>query len=164
MGIEGLARTIAQALLKTASPGDAGAVEPSDAVALPANGANPETVKAFRQAMDAGQPPLAAETDPTGQVSHNTALHFAGDMDPVLKKPVAGPVSDYSIQDATRDKMSPEAYIKTVTDILGKENLSHADLFRVQVLASVAKVEIIRNSRITQSLDNGMRTIIKSSS
>lgn len=59
------------------------------------------------------------------------------------------------------DEPATETYIRTVTDIFQKEDLSHSDLFRVQVLSSLAHVEITRNASITKSLDDGMRSLIK---
>ena len=62
-----------------------------------------------------------------------------------------------------RDSGKSEAWLNTIFDLLQKEEVSHMDLYRVQALASLTQVEITRNSSVTRSMDNGLKTMLKNS-
>jgi len=52
-------------------------------------------------------------------------------------------------------------WLNTVTDIFEKDAISYSDLYRVQVLAGMAQIEITRNSSINKSMDEGLKTLLK---
>ena len=114
--------------------------------------------------MDAAYKNMSPETLPGVDTAHGISLPekpAEADAVEAFKKAMA-PEETQAVGKV--DEPATEKYIHAVTDIFRKEDLSHADLFRVQVLSSVAHVEITRNSSISKSIDDGMRSIIKTES
>lgn len=54
-------------------------------------------------------------------------------------------------------------WLTEVTDIFKRNAISHADLYRVQVLAGMAHIEATRNSAVNNGIDNGLKTLLKNS-
>lgn len=54
-----------------------------------------------------------------------------------------------------------EQWLNTVTHIFEKDAISHVDLYRVQVLAGMAQIETTRNSSVSKSMDEGLKTLLK---
>ena len=53
---------------------------------------------------------------------------------------------DKSINQTQKLTGSTKEWFNTITDIFDKETLSYPDLYRVQMLASMAQIETTRNS------------------
>ena len=52
-------------------------------------------------------------------------------------------------------------WLDSIVETLQKDEISHGDLYRVQTLAAMAQVEVTRNSSVTQSMDSGLKTLLK---
>ena len=156
MGLHFSAKQLLDTALKALSPESrTGRPDPQDGPALPSKAPDPQAVEAFQKAMAGDVPPGPSKVDSPEGVDRQTGLRFPGDMEPGSAPRAPG-------DEASR--ITPEEYVKTVGEIAAKPDLSHSDLFRLQVVSSMAKIEITRNSKITKSLDDGMKTLIKSSS
>lgn len=155
MGIDAVLKSVADAVFQKPP------LEKSQAVALPANAPDPDAVNAFKAAMNSGYqgiPPVEGVN--SAQVDGVGSFHFSGDLETspgALAPRKANP-------DQPSSDIQSEKWINSVLDVFEKESITHSDLFRVQVLASIAKVEVTRNSSITKSIDDGMKTILTSSS
>lgn len=156
MGIQSILNALASVKSQDPSALDSG-------IALPKNGADPKAVDAFTRQMEG-----AGQTDPAGQIQGPqaaTAQPEAKELGPA--EPLAHSLGRrITAKDPAGDIREPEKgqvtqWLDSVTDILGKDSFSHADLFRVQALAGLAQIEASRNAAINESLDNSLRTLIK---
>jgi len=150
MGIESLLNALAS--LKSQGP-DA----PGEGVVLPGGGAGPKAVAEFTRQMQGADPvegPTALTAPPAGA--------DAGPADPLpqtLGQRVTA--ANQPPQIPGQETSQVTQWMNSVTDILGRDVLSHADLFRVQALAGLAQVEASRNASINESLDKSLNTLIK---
>lgn len=159
MGIDAVFKSLADRVINSQPA--------TQAVALPAQAADPHAVREFNLAM-AGTPPVEgappAGTPEAGRI--DGMVHFSGDIEAGTRTGTGTRLESGALPPAdgpaAADGVTPEKWVGSVLDIFQKESLSHTDLFRVQVLSSIAKVEITRNSSITKSIDDGMNTILKS--
>jgi hypothetical protein len=56
---------------------------------------------------------------------------------------------------------STKEWLNTIADVFDSQTLSFQDLYRIQVLASMAQIETTRNSSVAKTMDDSLKTLIK---
>ncbi|MBF0201776.1 MAG: hypothetical protein HQK66_10790 [Desulfamplus sp.] len=152
-----------------------------DPVTLPPDPPDPSAVAEFSDLMQKGAGPAE-----TSGIFEMTALEKSAVNSTVKEFPLPAPgaidpassiSSPYNGEDihaanlgdtlfsARRDKAQgvSEEWLGRITDIIGRDDLSHMDLYRVQVLAGIHHIEAARGSSVNQGIDDGLRTVLKNS-
>lgn len=117
-------------------------------------------------AQSGGIPTPLAPPDPAAEAAFKEAMHGpqeVGGADRTAAAPGAEP--GLRTVSAGDDLDVPESLgvYGDIYKVLGKEHLSHGDLFRVQVMAGLASVDAQRNSAAVNSMDQGLKTLLKDS-
>ena len=131
------AAKLAKAAQETA-PAQSGA-----GVRLPSEAPDPAAVADFKEAMHG---PQGAEFQ---------ARRVDG-----LEAPDEPALAGGAGTDAVEEAGGLQAYASMMR-VLSKEQLSHADLYRVQVMGAMASIEAQRNSSAAGAMDRGLKTILK---
>lgn len=122
---------------------EAGPTQFGAGVRLPSEAPDPAAVADFNEAMNA---PSGAEFQARRmegvEASEAPGLTGGGGTDAVEE---AGGVQAYA----------------SMMHVLSKDQLSHADLYRVQVMGAMASIEAQRNSSAAGAMDRGLKTILK---
>lgn len=135
--------SLTHAAAKLAEAAEAAApAQTASGVPLPDAPADPEAVAQFRDAMQG----------PQGAEFHSAA------PEGVDKSQLAGGAG----VDAVAEGGGLQAYA-TMMQVLSKDALSHADLYRVQVMAGMASIEAQRNASAVSAMDRGLKTMLKDS-
>lgn len=150
MGIETLLKAFA-------SSTQAGPAAEPGAVALPASQANPSDVKAFNDAMAKDTVKPAGIDGPDG-FFRGQAQAVPKGIDPDSMKTLGDRMK---AREAMADNSPTREWINTAVDVVQNGTIAFPDLYRVQVLASMAKIEATRNSSINKSMDDTLRTLLK---
>lgn len=154
-------------LMTNLSRAEAGpSMDTSQAIPVPESAADPGAVAEFSKLMnqptdqfkitgdgltanDAPMVPTQAETGYANPLTLGGKLEAAhSDAGPV-------PALDQSETGSTKE------WLNTITDIFDSQTLSFQDLYRVQVLASMAQIETTRNSSVAKTMDDSLKTLIK---
>ena len=164
MGIE----TILKSITKMNDVQDSG-MDVSKAVAIPETEADPLAVENFADRM---QQRVNTENNigdrsvlqnPEAVLAENRLqLHQA-----MIDNNTSLPVTLGEKLTAARMNRGEESRTKellnVVADMFEKDAISHSDLYRIQVLASMSKLEVIQNSSFSKGMDAGLKTLLKNS-
>lgn len=144
MGVESILKALASAQTSLEKPDLAGEV------ALPKGDADPRAEAEFTRYM---QEPIEGLSSGTGTDPAETPVEcLPGTL---------GQRCEVSRPGEGAEQSQVGQWLDSAMDILSKDSVSHADLFRVQVLAGLAQVEVHRNNAVSSSLDNSLKTLIK---
>lgn len=141
MGIETLLKSVMD--LSVTQPAE---LKGAGNITIPGAKADPADVDAFTRAM-MPKTESAALVEPAVKTMSDT---------PVEPLKTLG-----NTQNLTSEDPKTKQWIETVTDIFSKDSLSPSDLYRVQVLAGLAQIEVKRNSSVTRGMDDGLKTLLK---
>ena len=156
MGME----TILKSMMNL-SGADASAMDAFRSVSVPKAAADPSAVTEFSKIMERG---VSRESNidgvtaphPPDAVVRQTMNEVVSTSPTTLGDRLASARIDQT--DGNRKQC-----LNTITDIFEKEAISHSDLYRVQVLAGMAQIEVTRNSSVNKSMDDGLKTLLKNS-
>jgi len=137
-------RTMTQAAAKAAKAAQDAAPTQSEAgVRLPSEAPDPAAVAEFDEAM---RGPRGAEFE---------ARRIEGGEAP------AGPGLQGGAGTDAVEKAGGDDVYASMMHILSKDNLTHSDVFRVQVMGAMASVDAQRNSAVVRAMDQGLKTLLK---
>jgi len=150
-------------------------MESSMGIGLPRSAADPSAVAEFSKAMHQGLNPEVKSNGVTSaqnvhgipEVKNSHALPSLNDTgyaNPTTlgeKLTSAHSTLEFDKRIGQTETSSTKEWLNTITDIFGKETLSFPDLYRVQMLASMAQIETTRNSSVGKSMDDSLKTLIK---
>lgn len=137
-------RTMTQAAAKAAKAAQEAVPAQSGAgVRLPSEAPDPVAVADFKEAMHG---PQGAEFE---------ARRIEG-VEARAEPGLAGGAGT----DAVEEAGGLQTYA-AMMQVLSKDQLSHADLYRVQVMGAMASIEAQRNSSAAGAMDRGLKTILK---
>ena len=164
MGIE----TILKSIMRTNDVQDSG-MDVSKAVVIPETEADPLAVENFANRM---QQRVNTENNIVeGAVLQNPEAVLAENRlqlhQAMIDNNSSSPVTLGEKLTAARVNRGEESKTKEllnlVTDLFAKDAISHSELYRIQVLASMSKLEVIQNSSFSKGMDAGLKTLLKNS-
>ncbi|WP_153307498.1 hypothetical protein [Desulfospira joergensenii] len=116
-------------------------------VPLPKGKADPAAADEFSRIMASDSKGLEAAADPGKEVEQPAQASMQVQEPDRLPEP--------------QEPGYAKEWLNSVTDILGKDAISHSDLYRVQVLAELTHIEVTRNSNVTKGIDDGLKSLLK---
>ena len=162
MGIETLLKS-----MMNMSRAEASGMDVSNAVSIPKTAADPSAVAEFANRMQQG---VNADNNISGKISSQSPEVLAGENRLQTHQAMndnnsASPMTlGERLEHARANKAedgSTKKWLESVTDIFEKDVISHSDLYRVQVLASLSKIEVAQNCSFNKGLNEGLKNVLK---
>jgi hypothetical protein len=154
-------------LMANLSQADAGpAMDASQAIPMPKSAADPGAAAEFSKLMNQPADHLKITGDglTTTNVPMVNSQAETGYANPItigerLEAARLNPGQVSGLAQSETD--TTKQWLNTITDIFDNQTLSVPDLYRVQVLASMAQIETTRNSSVAKTMDDSLKTLIK---
>ena len=162
MGIGILLKSIANM-----SRAEAAGMDVSNAVPIPKAAADPSAVAEFANRMQQG---VNTDNNISGKVASQSPETLAGknnlqthqtmndnnSASPMTLGERLGSARINKVEDSSTKK-----WLNSITDIIEKDVISHTDLYQVQVLASLSKIEVAQNCSFNKGLNDGLKNVLK---
>lgn len=163
MGIE----TILKSMMNISRVEAASGMDASNAVSIPKTAADPSAVSEFANRMQQG---VNADNNISGKIAlqgpeaiageNRLQTHQAMNDNNSVSPMTLGEKLEHARANKAEDSTTKQ-WLESVTDIFEKNVLSHTDLYRVQVLASLSKIEVAQNCSFNKGLNEGLNNLLK---